>query len=404
MPKISRARGATKDGVAVVDERGDGPVLLRAPRIQILDGRLGMSSTAGGDPVAWLEPTATGLNVDGELTVGLERVGQAVTHDWATSSTTGWSPVTVSASGTQSFTATASATTGRFTVTGTVAGNVNHRVAYLRDHTSWRDGEVHSVIYGPTADWDGTNAQQGHVHRVRRLSTGSWEAITIWTTIVGGSDYGYLHANAMRWDGTTLLQGTGADSFFGPFGYGDASYIDHALAVTARERTNPFFFNNNFRVLRPELITVAADDLVAITAFVNTTYNEASIAVNAVDLTNGIVTVIEPTTAATDAYAIVNAGLITPTGVDSQKRYCPFHLATRVVGGTASSVTAEAKRWRLDEQEPDWGDARVQRGAITTSGSVSSLPISAGLHGLWSGHFHDSSGGAWGPVTMRRAA
>lgn len=372
--------------------RSTGPSLADGTRPVVIDARAGDLELTGPD---------SDLVVGGTATVGGVLVGGVVTHDWALQGWTGFTPVTMNADAAQSFAATVS--TGRGVITGTGTGAPNHRVAYLRQNTEWRDGVVTSTIYGPTADWDGTNAQQGHLHRARHLGGGVWEGIAVWTSITAGSDYGYLHANGVRWNGVTLSQATNADAFSGPFGYADSGTIDHRLSVVAAERTQPLLWVNDFRVARPELITVVATDLVTIASMADTTFNEASIALNLVDAPNGILRVVEPSSTNAVTYAAVRAGTIAPVGVDLQKRWCPFVLSTRVVGGTASSVTVEAKRWRLDEPEPDWGAARVQRAATTPSATVPALAVNAGMHGLWAAHFHDNSGGAWGPVRMERA-
>lgn len=369
-----------------------GPSLADGTRPQALTRIVGDVELAGA---------GSDLSVAGQLSVNAQPSGGAVLHDWTLHGTRGWTPVVINQDSAQAFTLTAN--NGRGTIAAGASSSGNHRVAYLHDNTEWRDGVVTSLIWGPTADWSGVNAQQGHLHRVRQISTTTWEGIAVWTSIVGGADYGYLHANGVRFNGTTLSQATNADLIFGPFGYGDSAYIDHRLCVIGTQRSQPILWANDFRVQRPQLVTVAATDIVDIADFTDTTFNETGVAVNSIiDGPGGVLRFIEGVSTNAVAYAAVKAGTITPAGVDSQKRWCPFWLASRVIGGTVSSVTIEAKRWRVDEAEPDWGDARVQRAATTVSASVPQLAIGAGRHGLWGAHFLSTSGGAFGNVRMER--
>src|ERR671923_1583371 len=103
-----------------------------------------------------------------------------VDHDFKRDGWNGFTKVVITSDGVQVFTESVSAT-GRGRVTGAAAPG-NHRVAHLRDGTVERDSVITSVIYGPGSGWGGTNAQQGHLHRVREISPGLWEGIAIWTS------------------------------------------------------------------------------------------------------------------------------------------------------------------------------------------------------------------------------
>lgn len=389
MPKTGKLTGGTNAGTRSAPPE---PVLLDGRGVRVLD-----------DAIEFVDPS-TGAS-DLRLSRGpggyLRGALPQVDHDWTVHGWSDFRAVTISADGAQVFTPSVSAGKGIITAASSSAANL--RVAYLREGTTWADSEVRSTIYGPTADWNGVNAQQGHLHRVSQRSDGSWQGIAVWTSIVLGGDYGYLHANAVNFNGTTLLQANGPDTTFGPFGYGDSAYIDHRLQVIGISRQQPLLWVNDYRVHRPQLITIAATDIVDIAGFTDGTFNETGIAIQSiVDLPSGVVRVTEPVSTNTVAYVAVKSGTITPSGVDINKRYCPYVLATRVVGGSASSITVQGKRWRLDEGEPDWGDARVQVGEITPSANVATLPTAAGRCGLWAAHFHQSSGGAWGPARFKQ--
>jgi hypothetical protein len=387
--KIGKLTGATRNGQRVSPPE---PILSEGSGLRVF-----------GDALEFIDPD-TGV-ADLRLSRGpggyLRGATPVVEHDWTLKGWADFRAVTVNQDGVQAFTPTVSA--GRGVVSAASSTSANHRVVYLREGTNWADSMVRSVIYGPTADWDGVNAQQGHVHRVRETSPGSWEGIAVWTSIAFGADYGYLHANGVRFDGTTLTQATNADVLNGPFGYGDSAYIDHRLQVIGTQRIQPLLWVNDYRVQRPDLVTVTTGDIVDIANFSDTTFNESAIAIQSVqDAASGWLRVIEGTSTSAIAYAAVKQGYITPSGVDAQKRWCPFHLATRVVGGTSASVTVQAKRWRLDEGAPEGGAARVQTAAVTPSANVPTLATAAGRCGLWSAHFNTSSGGAWGPVRFEQ--
>lgn len=375
MPKVSRTGGASlNDGTRprTVDRRGAVDVELSGPDAD--------------------------LSVGGELTIGGEGVATVARHDWAVRGWRGFTPVTITADGAQAFTATSSSGKGIVTAAASTAPNL--RVAYLRDGTSWRDSVVTSLLHGPIADWDGSNAQQGHVHRVREISPGQWEGIAVWTSVVFGGDYSFLHCNSVRFDGTTLLQGTAP---VGTFGTTDAAYIDRSANITAIERTTTLgSYFNDYRLLRPHLLNVDAGDIVTIASVADTSFNQADIALLLVDKPKGTVRVVDPSDTTLQAYLAVKNGTVTPSSVDLQKRWAPFWLSTRVIGGTASSVTVEAKRWRPDEPEPGWSEPRVQRGAVTPSASLASLAVGTGRCGLWAAHMHTTSGGAWGDVKFER--
>jgi hypothetical protein len=95
---------------------------------------------------------------------------------------------------------------------------------------------------------------------------------------------------------------------------------------------------------------------------------------------------------------------VLPDGNTNQKRWAPFWLSTRVRGGSASSVVVEAKRWRPEDGEPDWSDARVMRQTIATNGNVPALALGPGSCALWGAHFISTSSGSWGAVRAMEVA
>lgn len=326
-----------------------------------------------------------------------------VIHNWEQN---GWGTLTagtITAHGSQSF--TKSVVDGRGRAVSTVNGSGSLREAHLIPGTSWEDSEMRSVIY-PPINWDGTaanNAQQGHIHRVREYSSGNWEGIAIWTSVVFGGDYSYLHASGVRWDGTTLLQGSNS----GDYGSSDSSYIDRKVRVMGYTR---FVFGsgiNEYTISHPDYFSyMGSGDTITIANMSDTTFNETDVSVNGYTNWSGVVQVVDPSDTTAVSYAATNSGNIVPSGSDSQKRWTPFCMATRVIGGTTSSVPVEVKRWRLGEPEPDWGDPRVRRGTVTSNANVTSLALGPGQNALWNAHYYGTSsvfsGGEWGDIVCRK--
>jgi hypothetical protein len=335
-----------------------------------------------------------------QLADALAREG--IEHNFYRDGWTDFDAVTMTAHGSQAFT-TSVDSRGRGVVTGVNAGNGSHRVAYLRDRTDFADQEITSVIWGPTADWDGTNAQQGHLHRVRQIGPTTWEGIAIWTSIVFGGDYSWLHVSPVRWDGVTLLFGTGPAS--GNFEAADVSYVIRTSRVLGFQRFNFISWFNTYTMSDPRRLEhLETGDIVTISSLADATFNETNIPLSSgPSIQNALVTVVEPSSTSAVAYTPSGGGDVAPSGVDLQKRYTPMVLCTRVVGGTAASAVVQGKRWRLGEPVPDWTDARVQRGIVTPSANVPTIPTD-GQCGLWAAHFHDGSGGAWGDLRFRCVA
>lgn len=301
-----------------------------------------------------------------------------------------WTPVVMSQHGSQQFTTSVSA--GRMIVSGTTADG-NHRVAHLRQDTQWVDSEVRSVVWGPTAAWNGNNAQQGHLHRVREISPGLWEGIAVWTSAI--LDYGSLHCKAVRWTGAagSLQQSAGGDT---GFGVGDIDHVDHATPVLAHRRFNFGPWITELRLRDPQRLGhLVAGDIVSTTGLVDPSFIKTNVTLNQVVGSAGVAQVIDPASGAV-SWAADAVGSFLPSGPSSQKRWCPFVLATRVVGGSASSVTVEGMRWRVGEEAPDWGDLRVQRAAVTPNAGVPAIATGPGHCGFWAAHFYNGSGGAWG--------
>lgn len=322
-------------------------------------------------------------------------------HDWGLHGTSDFTAVPISVDVGQAF--TLGAVTGTGTVTGTQAGHGNHRVAYVHSCPDAADGEMVSLVLGPTG-WNNGGAQQGHIHRVREISPGLWEGIAVWTSVFGGG-YELINTRGVRWDGTTLFQSDGdlATS-------ADLAFIAREVRVHARERfqfVTPWF--NKYHVMPRNPYSqvgqwgLAIGDLVTITAVSGTGFNETNIVVQDINVVGGYVQVQDPVDTGAVPYNITPDGVITPSSTSSQKRFAPFFMASRVVGGSASSATVEWKRWRYEDGPigPDWSDSRVQRRAIASNAGVPQLATQPGRFALWAAHFHDGSAGSWGQVRMR---
>lgn len=323
---------------------------------------------------------------------------QGVTHDWTRD---GWGPfdeVTITKDGAQHFDTSVSG--GRGILAGPGVGDGNHRVAYLRRGTVWTDGEVRSLIYGPTTpNWD-NNSQQGHMHRVRYLNATEWEGIAVWTSVVFGGDYSFLHAGGVRFAAegspTTLKIGGGPPT---AFGYDDSIYIERRIqvAVGRRSALGP---NRYIRCSPYHLYGMQNGDHVTITGMDDSSFNETDVVVSNVNRETGYFEVPDGGLLATDTDG--NGVVVPADGVYRQKRWAPFWLATRVVGGTTSSITIQGKRWKPEEPEPDWGDVRVQTDTIAANADVPTLPVDEGFHGLWAAHLHDGAAIGWGAAEFKR--
>lgn len=326
---------------------------------------------------------------------------QPVEHTFDKDGWNGFEPVVISAHGSQQFVTSVDAQ-GRGVVTGVGAGNGSLRVAYVRENTDFADQEITSVIWGPTANWDGSNAQQGHIHHVRQIGPSLWEGIAVWTSIVFGGDYSFLHVAGVRWDGITLWM---SNVTGGTFGANDLSYINRVCRVMGHERFNFLGWLNQFTLMHPEWLQyLAVGNMVSISNLGDATFNDPGVAIaSPVGATTGLVTVTEPTTTSASPFVATGGGELAPVGVHLQKRYTPTVMSTRVIQATAGSAIVEGKRWRLGEGEPDWANARVQRATVTPSVDVPAI-ATRGDAALWAAHFHDGSGGAWGDIKVRCVA
>lgn len=280
------------------------------------------------------------------------------------------------------------------------SGGDGLRTVAARSGTSWVDAEIRSLIL-PPSKWTGANTQMGHSHRLREISPGVHEAINIWTSIVFGGDYGTLHIAAVRNDGInpTLQSDTANDTG------SEAASIDRRSAVRAHTR---FSFGSDFNVYRitPNrglLDTLAAGDVVTIADLDDSTFNETDIALDSTpDRLAEQVRVIDPSESTPVDWTDDFGGHITPSGTSAQKRWAPFYMATRVVGGSSSSVPVEIKRWRKGEPEPGWDDARVRRVDVVPNANVPAMPLGPGLHGVLDAHLHDDTSQYWGDLHFRR--
>lgn len=376
------------------------------PRKDLIAVRRGTAAewTAANPVLAAGEPgleTDTGIFKvgDGQTPwLSLNDVRGVIAHDWDRD---GWAPfqqVAITAHGSQQFDLDVAAARGVVTGPGPEG---NHRVALLRQGTLWRDAEVRSVVWGPLGAWTGNNAQQGHLHRVRQIGPNLWEGIAVWTSVSFGFDMRYLHVASVRWNGTTLWQ----SSNDGGAGDRDARWIDRRLQLVTKDRVDfaglPI---TRLGVVPSHGYGLAAGTLVAVDAD-DDTFDTASVEVQGFDVPAGFVQAIYGPTPVTPVSLTVARGHVTPAGVHSQRRWCPFGLATRVVGGDAGAVVVEIKRWRAGwDPEPGWDDPRVMRATVTPDGggNVPEMALGPGLHGLWAAHFHNGSSGAWGPVTFTR--
>ena len=359
-----------------------------------------------GRPVLLVVPAAGGPVSEHEIMLRDDEpsppapAGAAVVeHAWERHGWDGWDEVTITEHGSQVVDRSIDGARGVVTGPGPEGAL---RVALLRRGTEWRDGEVRSIIHGPTpGTWTGNNAQQGHLHRVRPIGDGWWEGIAVWTSVVFGRGYEYLHVASVRWDGTTLLQ----SSNDGGAGDRDVAWIDRRLQLVTKDRIDFAGFPiTRLGVVPSHGYGLAAGTLVAVDAD-DDTFDTASVEVQGFDAPAGFVQAIYGPTPVTPVSLTTARGHVTPAGAHSQRRWCPFGLATRVVGGDDQAVTVEIKRWRAGwDPEPGWDDPRVMRATVTPDGggNVPEMALGPGLHGLWVAHLHGGSSAAFGPVTFHQ--
>lgn len=321
-----------------------------------------------------------------------DEVHGAISLDWSRDGWDAFTAVTMTADGDQVFDRTVE--DGRGVITGTVAGSGNRREVYLINGTEdWANSELESVIYspaGPSGQW-----QQWHLHRVRERAPGEWEGIAIWTAVVGGG-FDLLNCRAVRFDGTTLLQSTGDVAT-----RADRDWLDRTLHLQSVSRFEAFglWFANLHIAPRSILGTLQAGDLIDVDAVSDSSFDYDDIAVNQVDHAAGVIQVIDPSST-TAVSRTAEAGTVRP--VTDQKRWAPFRMATRVIGGTTDELVVEIRRSRAEEPLPDWGDARVLRQTILPNANVPELPIDAGAVALGGAHFQENTGGSFGEVAARR--
>jgi hypothetical protein len=370
----------------------------------ILVGTWGPSDKASAVSQRTVNVTQGSLQVDvAALTnVGLSshvnahqgrNVHGVVAHDWGRDGWTPFTPVTITADGAQSF--TQSVSNSRGVLTSTQPSGSGLRIAYLHDDTEWLDSEITSVVYSP-AGWTGTNAQQGHIHRVREVSPGVYEGIAVWTAVFGG-DYATLNTRAVRWNGTTLWQSDGdlATS-------ADSNRLDRSLHVRAYSRFTFINVLQDYKVRDGALVRgYAAGDIVTVTDMADASFNETDVALAGADSSVGAVSLVDAAAGAGVANTATFQGVIRPSAASAQKRWTPYYMSSRVVGGTSGSLVVEWKRWRPEDNEPDWGDALVQRRTVTTNANVPTLPTEAGACALWGAHMSNGSAVGWGEVRFR---
>lgn len=323
-----------------------------------------------------------------------------VRHNWERD---GWDPFTalpITIDGDQEFETTSA--DGRGRVTGLNPGDGNHRIAYVRSGTRFADSEMRSLIWGPTADWTGANAQQGHMHRIRQIAENMWESIDFWTSVVFGGQYNHINVAAHRFDGTTAVNSS--EGISGTFGSNDATRaIDRRALVVGRERIDFGGFLDTFHYTPAHFLShLEIGDEVAIEGMDDVSFEQAAVDVSQIIHPRGQLTVPNEYGGTTVAWSgtVASNAFLTPTSL-RQKRWVPFWMATRVLGGDENAVPVEMKRWRLGEPEPDWGDPRVQRDTLLPNEDVPALPVGPGDHALWNAHYFDGSGAEWGEIEVR---
>jgi hypothetical protein len=372
--------------VGAVGPQGEpGPGL---PEFDALEARVDVTeadNTSQDLAIANIQATyATQSSVDAAL---------GVVHDWDLFGWTPFTEVVISADGSQDFTKTVENGAGK--VAGTLAGNGNHREAQLLAGTDWVHSEMTSLFFSPTG-WVSGGAQQGHIHRVREVSPGLWEGIAIWTGVFG-TDYRGLNIRGVRWNGTTLFQSDGDLAVSS-----DANFIDRAMLIRAIERINFGGKIQQYRLVDPEkLLHMVAGDIVDAESFADTSFNETDVALAGVDHTTGNISIADPAAGPDVALTNVAQGRIMPDSTNGQKRWTPYWLSTRVRGTSTTAQVVEAKRWKPEDREPDWGDSRVLRRNIASNANVPALAVGPGHCALWIAHFISTSSGKFGKVTAK---
>jgi len=348
------------------------------------------------DPPGTLESAALAVHAAAPLDDGVHGVVERV---WSQDGAADLTRVVMTQDGANSFTpAVDDDGVLEFTASGSEG---SHREAWLIPDSSFAGSEVRSVVWGP-AGWTGNNAQQGHLHRVREISPGLFEAIAVWTSVLSGFglDYSYLHVTGVRFDGAALLQGDGT----GTFGNTGRTAIDRRAPVRGRQRLDigGGAWRNRYWPGRPDRLDhLAVGDLVTIDEINDSTFNETDTPLTAIDRQLGQIEVEEATTLSAAAFSPGSyAGRVTPAS--DERRWCPFVLATRVVGGDSGTVPVEVKRWRLGEPEPDWGDPDVARGDALSNANVPELALGPGDCALWVAHIRDASTVRYGDVRCTR--
>lgn len=323
-------------------------------------------------------------------------IQDVITHDWSLDSWGDFEPITITEDGDQEF--DLSVVNGKGHIQGDSSGG-NLRVAYTHLGTDgWLDSEIRSVIWGPTEPWVGNNAQQGHIHRVREVSPGNYEGIAFWTSVVFGANYSFIHVNAIRFDGTTLLQGDGSEVNAGT---SDSDWIDRDVMIEGRDHINAFTATRVRYTPRSNFQYVTNEDTVSTIDMDDSDLNveDADVATN--DISRGQIAIINNEPNGDIPWSIAQwDSRVRPTGGSLNKRWVPYVLATRVRGGSSSEIPVEYKRWRLEDPEPDWGDPRVRRGTVQTNDNIPDLPVEGGRCALWGAHFYDGSGGEFGDITF----
>lgn len=330
---------------------------------------------------------------DIEVSIAASLATPEVSIDWDQDGWDAFTLVTMTADAPQVFTRTVE--DGRGVIAGTTATGGSLREVYVLDGTDgWADSELESVVYAPVAGSSAT-AQQWHLHRVRERAPGEWEAIAVWTAAVGGG-YDRLNTRGVRWDGTTLVQSGGDAATIA-----DRDYLDRTLEIVSVTRTTGFglWFSNYYVTPKSLLGELASGDLVDTDAVTDNTFDFTAAEVNGVNHATGVVQVRDTVNEATVAR---KAELGTVRPASNQKRWTPYRLSTRVIGGTTAEVVVEIRRARLGEPLPDWGDPRVIRATILPDEDVPELAVDGGAVAIGGAHFVEDTSGSFGEVTARR--
>lgn len=289
---------------------------------------------------------------------------------------------------------------GRLTAISGSTQQGGMRVAYLRAGTSWRDSEITSVFHAPSY-WSTNNAQIGHMHRIQPIAGSTfWMAIAIWTSVVFGGDYGFLHAAVARFGPQSYVT-----VHLGPsssLGTSNAEYLDRTQTVLSVNRFdflgakfNQYFVGGGNALELPDSTTVS------FSGFADATFNLTTSNVT-IEPNLGLIQAGHPT-ATTTAAAQATTGQVRPAGASAQLRWAPYYLSTRVVGGSATSINVQIKRWRPDEGEVPWSSVRSMSVTLTTSNPlIPTVPTEAGYCGLWGAHVYDGTFVEWGDMRFRR--